>query len=440
MTPDSIELLKDLALLVVLTIVNAFFVAVEISVVSLNKNRLEQMAEEENHKGAQKLLKVVNAPNKFLSTIQVGITLINILVGATLTESIASIVAPHIGIPRPVATFLVLIILTYVTIVFAELYPKRIGLNLKEKFAIPTVGIITTLGAILTPFVWFLTASTNFLSRVTPMKFDDDDDRASRAEIQYIIENDNELDDEEIDMLQGVFSLDEKLAREIMVPRTDAFMIDIEDNLEENIKEILDENYSRIPVYEDDKDKIIGVIHTKQLLVEAYKWGFDSIDLHKILQEPLFVPETIFIDELMKQFQSTRNQLAILLDEYGGVSGLVTIEDIIEEIVGEIEDESDDVEKQYEQITPDVFIIPGTLPIEEFNEEFEDKLDNEIEMDDVDTMAGYVITKLGHIPDENEEIEIDNVKYITKTVESTRLTQIKVVFSEKTPEEDTEED
>ena len=173
------------------------------------------------------------------------------------------------------------------------------------------------------------------------MQFDDADEKMTRDEIEYMLSNSEEtLDAEEIEMLQGIFSLDELMAREVMVPRTDAFMIDINDDTQENIQEILKQNFSRIPVYDDDKDKIVGVLHTKRLLDAGFRDGFDNIVLRKILQEPLFVPETIFVDDLLRQLRNTQNQMAILLDEYGGVAGIVTLEDLLEEIVGEIDDEN----------------------------------------------------------------------------------------------------
>lgn len=196
---------------------------------------------------------------------------------------------------------------------------------------------IQFLGKVMKPFVWFLASSTNVLSRLTPMKFDDLDESMTRDEIEYLLNtNDEALDDNEREMITGVFSLDELVAREIMVPRTDAFMIDINDDSRENITAILNETYSRVPVYDDDKDNILGILHVKKLLRYSFEHGFDDIDLREILQEPLFVPETIFVDDLMRQMRKTQNQMAVLLNEYGGVEGVVTLEDLLEEIVAKL--------------------------------------------------------------------------------------------------------
>lgn len=424
--PDSQSLLAQILLLVALTLVNAFLAASEIAVVSINKNRIEQKAEDGDKK-AKKILKILENPTNFLSTIQVGITLVNILSGASLADSLAARLAPYIGTStaaRSMATFIVLAILTYVSIVFGELYPKRIAMNKSEEVAMFTSGVIRVLEVITKPFVWLLSASTNLLSRITPMTFDDEDSKMTRDEMRYMLANEGVFEEDELEMLQGIFSLDTKVAREVMVPRTDAFMIDIHSDVKENLQRILSESYSRIPVYNEDKDKIIGILHTKTLLKAAYEVGFDNLQLLPLMQEPLFVPETVFIDDLLYELKKTQNQMAVLLDEYGGVVGLVTLEDLLEEIVGEIDDESDEVETLYEVINENEYIIQGRMLIDEFNTVFNANL----HMSDVDTMAGYLITALGVIPDENKKIpfEVDNFILTTEEVEGSRVLRIHV--------------
>lgn len=431
--PESQSLLAQILLLIVLTLINAFLAASEIAVVSINKNRVEQKAEEGDTK-SQKLLKILQDPTNFLSTIQVGITLVNILSGASLANTLSEKLAPVLGgsaAAKNLASVIVLAILTYVSIVFGELYPKRIALNKSEEVAQLTSGFIRAIGVVAKPFVWLLSASTSLLARITPMTFDDEDSKMTRDEMRYMLETEGVLDNEELEMLQGVFSLDTKVAREVMVPRTDAFMIDINDSVEDNINEVLSENYSRIPVYNEDKDKVIGILHTKNLLKAAHRFGFANLEIRKIMQEPLFVPETIFIDDLLYELKKTQNQMAILLDEYGGVVGLATLEDLLEEIVGEIDDESDEVENLYEKVAEHEYIIQGRMLIDEFNEAF----DTNLHMSDVDTMAGYLITALGLIPDEGEKLsfDVDNVTLISEEMEGSRILKIRVQFHD--PEE-----
>lgn len=253
--------------------------------------------------------------------------------------------------------------------------------------------------------------------------------------MEYMITNEGLLDSEELGMVKGIFDMDTTLAREVMVPRTEAFMIDIQDETSVNVDKMVSGNFSRIPVYDDDKDKIIGIIHLKNLIKAARKSGFDQLDLLKVIHEPLFVPETIFIDDLMIELKKTQNHMAILLDEYGGVVGLVTLEDLLEEIVGEIDDESDEttIDEFYQQIDQDTYIIQGRMPIDDFNEVF----DTDLHMNDVDTMAGFLITALGAIPEKDQRLSIerDNVTLITHKVEGTRLLEIEAHIHEKKVEQ-----
>ena len=444
--PESQSLLFQIVLLIVLTIVNALFSGAEMALVSTSRARVEQRAAEGDKK-YQQLLGILNQPSNFLSTIQIGITLINILSGASLADTLASKLAPVLGgtpAAKNLASVIILAILTYVSIVFGELYPKRIAQNLKEKYALASVTPLRILGVIMSPFVWLLATSTNILSKLTPMTFDDNSENMTRDEIEYMLNADSSvLDEIEREMLAGVFSLDELMAREIMVPRTDAFMIDISEGIHENIAAVLAQNYSRIPVYVDDKDKVVGVLHTKTLLKSAYEKGFDHLDLRTILQEPLFVPETIFVDDLLRELKKTQNQMAILLNEYGGVEGIVTLEDLLEEIVGEIEDESDIAEKDVFKINEHIFIVKGGLTLNDFNEFF----DTHLESDDVDTIAGYFMAGIGAIPGEKEQIdydvvtEKDNLTLTSLEVEGTRLIKLRVTFHEpiETDEKDSDE-
>ncbi|MCW8486976.1 hemolysin family protein, partial [Streptococcus macedonicus] len=435
MEDPSQNLVLQFILLLILTLLNAFFSASEMALVSLNRSRVEQKAEEGDKKFIR-LLSVLENPNNFLSTIQVGITFISLLQGASLSASLGSVIASWFGDfvwAQTAGSVISLVFLTYVSIVLGELYPKRIAMNLKENLAVISTPVIIFIGKIVSPFVWLLSASTNLLSRITPMQFDDADEKMTRDEIEYMLSNSEEtLDAEEIEMLQGVFSLDELMAREVMVPRTDAFMIDINDDTQENIQKILKQNFSRIPVYDGDKDKIIGVLHTKRLLAAGFRDGFDNIVLRKILQEPLFVPETIFVDDLLRQLRNTQNQMAILLDEYGGVAGIVTLEDLLEEIVGEIDDETDKAEQFVRKIGEHTYIVLGTMTLNEFNDYF----DVDLESDDVDTIAGYYLTGVGNIPDQDsrETFEVDTKeKHLTltnDTVKDGRVTKLKVIFSE----------
>lgn len=432
--PGSQTIYLQLFILFLLTLFNAFFSASEMALVSLNRSRVEQKAAE-GEKKFVRLLTVLENPNNFLSTIQVGITFISILSGASLANDLGAVFAKWMGNSATAQTagyWLALAMLTFVSIVLGELYPKRIAMNMKENLAVVTAPVIIFLGKIVSPFVWLLSASTNLISRITPMNFDDADEQMTRDEIEYILtKSEQTLDAEEIEMLQGIFNLDEMMAREVMVPRTDAFMVNIEDDINVIMQEILRQNFSRIPVYEGDKDNIIGLIHTKKILAESFTNGFDQLNIRRIMQEPLFVPETIFVDDLLKSLRNTQNQMAILLDEYGGVSGIVTLEDLLEEIVGEIDDETDKTEIFVREIAENTFIVQGSMTLNDFNEYF--NLD--LSSDDVDTIAGFYLTGLGTIPsqDEKEAYELDNngfhIVMVNDKVKNGRVTKLKILIT-----------
>lgn len=432
--PGSQTIYLQLFILFLLTLFNAFFSASEMALVSLNRSRVEQKAAE-GEKKFVRLLTVLENPNNFLSTIQVGITFISILSGASLANDLGAVFAKWMGNSATAQTagyWLALAMLTFVSIVLGELYPKRIAMNMKENLAVVTAPVIIFLGKIVSPFVWLLSASTNLISRITPMNFDDADEQMTRDEIEYILtKSEQTLDAEEIEMLQGIFNLDEMMAREVMVPRTDAFMVDIEDDINVIMPEILRQNFSRIPVYEGDKDNIIGLIHTKKILAESFTNGFDQLNIRRIMQEPLFVPETIFVDDLLKSLRNTQNQMAILLDEYGGVSGIVTLEDLLEEIVGEIDDETDKTEIFVREIAENTFIVQGSMTLNDFNEHF----DLDLSSDDVDTIAGFYLTGLGNIPsqDEKEAYELDNngfhIVMVNDKVKNGRVTKLKILIT-----------
>lgn len=431
--PESVSILLQILLLIFLTALNAFFSASEMAMVSLSRTKVEQKASEGDKKYIN-LVNILNQPSNFLSTIQIGITLINILAGASLAEALSSRLAPLLGgtaLAKTLAQIIVLAVLTYVSLVFGELYPKRIAQNLKEKLALRVAPPIQFLGKVMKPFVWLLASSTNVLSRLTPMKFDDLDEGMTRDEIEYLLNtNDEALDANEREMITGVFSLDELVAREIMVPRTDAFMIDINDDSRENITAILNETYSRVPVYDDDKDNILGILHVKKLLRYSFDHGFDNIDLREILQEPLFVPETIFVDDLMRQMRKTQNQMAVLLNEYGGVEGVVTLEDLLEEIVGEIDDETDIAEEEVFKIGENLYVVQGKMTLNDFNEEF----DTHLESNDVDTIAGYFLATTGKIPAKGQQIvckvdnDEDHFSLTSLEVSGKRVVKLRVEF------------
>ncbi|WP_338199574.1 hemolysin family protein [Lactobacillus rizhaonensis] len=272
-------------------------------------------------------------------------------------------------------------------------------------------------------------------------KFSPTNDEETREHLITEIANLHEqkkLSDNEFTMLNAVLDFQGRMVREVMVPRIDAFMVDCQESLQDHLKEILREPYSRIPVYRRDKDKIVGIIHIRTVLRKAWEKGFDNITYDDVMNPPLFAPETTELRELLVEMQQTQQQLAILTDEYGGVVGLATIEDIIEEIVGNIDDEVDQTEVLVHQIAPNKYVIYGKMPLDEFNDQF----GTDLEMEDVDTIAGYMITKLGIIPAKGEKlsVKLDNGMVLTtRRMMRSRLMTVLLTVPEEKPKKKEEQ-
>ncbi|EAE8346743.1 HlyC/CorC family transporter [Listeria monocytogenes] len=427
--PESQQIILQLILIVVLTMLNAFFASAEMALVSLNKNRVKSQAETGDKKAVM-LAKLVDDPSKFLATIQVGITLAGFFSSASAATSIATRLESVFGgssFAKELSIIVVTIVLSYITLVFGELYPKRLALQKSEKIARVSVRPIMAVGVVLRPFVKFLSFSTDILVKLTRMEKNTDNEKMTREEMQLLIETgrrDGVIEVEELQMLRGVFEMDNKYAREVMVPRTDAFMIDAETESEELCDALLSENFSRVPVYTGDQDSVLGILHMKDFFAEARKSGFENIDVKSLVKDAYFAQETMFIDDLLKNMQRTRNQMAILMDEYGGVAGIVTVEDLLEEIVGEIDDENDVFSDEVKKIDETTFIVEGRMPLDDFNKMFHVELPSR----GVDTVAGFVLTLTGTIPEENDKVVVEygTLRFTVEEMNDARLVSVRV--------------
>lgn len=425
--PDSQSMLGQILLIVALTAINAFFASAEMAFVSLNQGKVREKAAQGDKKSIN-ILNLLSDSDNFLATIQVAITLAGFISSASAATSFATRLEPYLtAVPggKQLAVVVVTIILSYITLVFGELYPKQIALQKAEEVAGFTAGTIRVVQIVATPFVKLLSLSTSLLKRITPIDFSKKEEKMTRDEFRSYLENSQKegaIDIEQFSMLKGVLSMDTKMAREIMVPRTDTYMIDYEDGNERNIPLLLDCTYSRVPVYKSDKDNIIGIIHVKNLLKASRHTALAEIDLKELLNPPLYVPETIFMDDLLYELKRTRNQMAILNDEYGGVVGVATLEDLLEEIVGDIDDEYDETYNMIEQLTEDRYLVDGSTPLSKFNEFFE----TEIESNDVDSIAGFFIMEYGSIPNVAEKAVVNYADYIftSNQIEGSRLVNL----------------
>lgn len=433
MDPDpSMSLAVQLSFLLLLILINAFFAASEMAIVSVNKNRIKVLSQEGNNK-ATLLLKLLEEPNRFLSTIQVAITLAGFLASAVAATSMSDDIAAFfskfsIPYPTQIAIVLVTLVLSYISLVLGELFPKRLALQYSEKISMLTVKPIIVVSKITKPFVWLLSASVSLLLRITGVNTTDAEEQYSEEEIKSLLEVGQEtglIKETGMEMITSIFEFDDILAYEIMTPRTDVYMININDSLEDYVDELLEKRFSRVPVYERDIDNIIGILYIKDFVIAARKHGFENVDIKSLLRKPYFVPESKKIDDLFRELQESKVHIAILIDEYGGFSGIVTIEDLIEEVMGDIEDEDEELEPKFEKIDDNTFLIDGQYYIDDLN----DKLLLNLESDEHETIGGLLIDLLGEIPGEDETdriIELDNLTFKIECVKDRRIDKVKL--------------
>ena len=402
--------LFQISILFLLTAINAFFASAEMAIVSLNKNRMKMLANEGNKKAAI-LYKLIEEPTNFLSTIQVGITLAGFFASASAATWISQDFGQflsNMGIPygSEIAFAGVTIILSYFTLVFGELVPKRIALKKSETIAMLSLKPILLISKIVLPFVKILSMSTYLIVKVLGLDSEGDEQRVTKEEIKSLIEEGEEygaINESEKDMIEGIFEFNDKKTEKIMIPRTEVYCIDIEDELESYLDELLESKFSRVPVYEESIDNIIGILYIKDFIIEAKKKGFENVNIREILQKPYFVHEGKNIHSLLKSMQSSKMHMAVVIDEYGGFSGIVTVKDLIEEITGELNDCDDDDDDEIKQIDSKTFLVDGITPLDEINE----KLQLELECKEVDTLSGFIINLIGKIPSKEDEMDIN---------------------------------
>lgn len=430
---------SSIILIVVLVIVNAFFAASEMAIVSLNKTKINILAEEGN-KNAKLLKKVLNDPNNFLSTIQVGITFAGFFASASAATSLSVGFASFLsGLNVPYAESIALLVTTlvisYFTLVLGELVPKRIALQNSEKIAMSAIKVIMFFSKITKPFVWFLSFSTNIILKILGMDKEGMEEEISREEIRSLIEIGEEngaINSSEREMIDGIIEFDDTTAKKIMTPRTETFLLEVNENIRDCIKHILDENFSRIPVYEGEVDNIVGVLHMKDLFAEIVEKGIDKVKIKDLIKEPCFFIETKNIDELFKELKEKKAYIAILIDEYGGFSGIVTMEDIIEEVMGEILDEYDE-NLGIEKVDEYNYVVSGLVSLSDIN----NYLDIDLESEFADTIAGYFIELLGEIPSstDNCEVKSGNITMKLLKLDDKRLDKIHIILNRDTKQE-----
>lgn len=425
-------MLSQLIILAVLIFLNAFFAASEIAFISLNDTKIEKQAKEGSKK-AKQIEKMLKTPSKFLATIQIGITLAGFLSSAFASDTFAEKLAPilfqcmpffSLGVWKSISIIIITIILSFFTLVFGELVPKRLAMKNYEKIAFGTIGIIRAISIITSPFVKFLTLVTNSISKLFGVG-ENEEESVTEEEIKMMVDQGEEkgtIKEEEKELINNVFEFNDITVSEIMKHRKDIFAVDINISNDELMEELSKEEYrySRIPVYDETIDEIKGILYIKDVLKNIGKKNFK---VKNAVKDAYFVSQTRLINEVFKELQKNKMQIAIIIDEYGGTAGLITMEDILEELVGDIYDEYDKEEKEFEKIDENTYIIVGSMPIYDVNK----LLNANIPEGDYDTLSGFLQEKLGRIPEEEEKpiIETKEVTYKIEKYEDKRILKVK---------------
>ncbi|MBO5479300.1 MAG: HlyC/CorC family transporter [Clostridia bacterium] len=437
--------MAQVIVLIILILINGYFAASEIAFISLNDAKVTKQAKEGNKK-AKQILKMLENPSRFLATIQIGITFAGFLSSAFASDAFASKLAPvlnewvpAVGIQvwQSIAIIVITVILSFFTLVFGELVPKRLAMKHYEKIAYGTIGVIRAIYIVTVPFVKLLTASTNVVSKLFGVS-EKDEEVVTEEEIKMMVDEGEEkgsIEEEERNLINNVFEFNDITVSEIMTHRTDIYAVDINQNLNDLIEELDEYKYSRVPVYEGTIDEIKGILYLKDLL--KYVKSKKIVKLKTIIRPAYFVAQSKPINEVFRELQKNNNQMAVVLDEYGGTAGIVTMEDILEELVGDIFDEYDEIEKEYEKIDDNTYLISGSVTINELKK----ILEVPIPEGDYETLSGYLQDMLGRIPEDEEKpvIETEQVTYKIEEYEDKRILKVKACknhnIEEKTKEE-----
>ena len=435
-------MISQLIFLFILILLNAYFAATEIAFISLNDAKIEKQAKDGNKK-AKQIQKMLKNPSKFLATIQIGITLAGFLSSAFASDAFAGMLAPVLNEWMPfisIATWqnisivIITIILSFFTLVFGELVPKRLAMKYYEKISFATIGVIKGISVVTAPFVKLLTWSTNLVSKIFGVG-EQEEEIVTEEEIKMMVNQGEEkgsIEENEKELINNVFEFNDIIASEIMTYRTDIYAIEMNEDIYGILDEIDEYKYSRIPVYEETIDDIKGILFLKDILkLVSIRKEFKIAD---IMREAYFVPESKPIDEIFEELQANKMQMAIVVDEYGGTAGLLTMEDILEEIVGNILDEYDEDDHFIIEQLDNTYLMKGLTPLEDV----EETLSIDLQEEEYETLNGYLTSLLGHIPniDEDKEIRANGYLFTILAVENNTIQRVRV---EKLPEEKGEE-
>ena len=430
---DIGELWGQVLLILILIGLNAFFAASEMAIVSVRHSKIIPLIDQGN-KSAAIIGRFLEEPSKLLATIQIGITFAGFLASAIGAQSISMWLGEFLKSTKiifiseyayVIATVIVTSIIAFITLIFGELVPKRLALEKSDKIALKVAKPINLVSKIFSPFVKLLSYSTNSLVVLFGGSNNANNSHITEEEIRMMINVGEEkgiFQETETDMINSIFEFDDTVVKEVMTPRTDIVAINVESSLEEILEVIVRDNFSRIPVFEETIDKIIGILYVKDLFGLIKKKIENETSLREIIRPGHFVSEYKKIDELFKEMQKSKSHIAIIIDEYGGTAGLITIEDLLEEIVGNIFDEYDDVVQDYEMLEENVYLVNGILNIGEIN----DILNTDFPEEEFDTISGLMLSLLGKMPEVGDEVSIKNIHFRIEEVDDKRIEKVRI--------------
>lgn len=446
---DPGSIILKLLLLLILILVNAFFAMSEMAVVSLNDNKLRKMAEEGNKKAAQ-VLRLTENSSKFLSTIQIGVTLAGFLTSASAATTFADMLTDWLTVQFAISSdmglaaisglsvVLITLLMSYFSLVLGELVPKRIALNNPEGISLAVAGVLLFFKAVLSPVVALLSASTNLVLRIIGVDPNAEQQEVTEEEVLMMVdavEESGVIEESQKEMINNIFEFHDIVAAEVMTHRTDMCAVELRDSIEDVIYLATERGYSRIPVYDEELDNIRGLVYVKDLLrYVGRELPTDGNILEQIMREAYFVPESKRCGTLFTEMTERRLQMVIVSDEYGGVAGLVTMEDLLEAIVGNMQDEYDNEDEEFTQVDKDTFHIDGVMSLDEVEDELGIKLPD----GDYDTIGGMVMDLLGRIPGEDEtpSVEVSGFSFTVTAMDERRIEEI---VARRLPEEETKE-
>ena len=417
---DSLRIIAILLLVVG----NALFVAAEYALVTARRGRLDDRARQ-GSRSAGVALRLMDEPVRFISTVQVGITVFGILMGA-VGEPLLSRYFDFL--PRALAFLLAFLILTYLSVVFGELVPKAVALERAESLAVPLALPLAWLGRILDPIVWILDGSASAIARllrVPPARAGIT--ARSEEDIRHLVaeaEDVGAIETAEEEMVYNVFDFADKEAHEVMVPRPQVTALSVDLPTQEALALVIDSPFTRYPVYRGSLDDVLGLLHVRDLFKALYDRGIENVSLEELVRPAYVVPETKDLAALLAEFRKTNQHMAVVVDEYGGVAGIVTLEDLLEEIVGEIEDEYDLPDESVQRVDEQTIRIDGTFPIDDFNVQFSQDLPQE----DYHTIAGFVFGRLGRAAEAGDELVHDGLRFSVVEVDGPRIETLEIEF------------